>query len=278
MNDNPQNATQHLVPLIDQKGRTSIYSYIDRMRWAYAIVFLAMQTISLTVEVFLRQKFGERYLDPLMAMLGYGLLMFAAFSGFVGGKQWMLLVYAQLYLAFVLLHKLSTFHRNLKGERWHSYSEGISHRILTIPAILAARLVGALVPVRFLGEGYKQRLSAWMRELAHLRFEPVLVMIVGGLTMQADEVFGLYLFWAGLAMAFKNELKRLDDRRDVLNLLDQTIEATHQRDAAMGLKEPEEAEGFRVYGTPLSAGEQKTIASAYANLDPKLQELVGEAA
>lgn len=286
MNENqPQNLSMHApfvaVP-IDQRGRVSTHAYLEKIRLAACWAMAFFQTQSLTAEVFVRHRFGERYLDPMAVAFGYFLLVFAGVflagaSGMAGETSWGLLLYAHAYLIAVIIHKVAIFHRNMKGERWHSQCEGISYRLLTIPAYWIAGLIARLVPTRLLGDGYRQRMHGWALELAHLKLEPVFVFVVGLLISPLDGGLGLYLAWAGMAMALKGELKRMDDRRNILDLIDQSIEAEHQKDVAQGLKEPEQAEGFHVYGTSPFGGEHQTIASAFARLDPALRDLTAAA-
>ena len=275
MNDNQQ------PMILEENGRLTIHSILDQMRWMHGIFFLFMQIFALTVEVFLRRKFGERYLDMTMVMLGYAALTLTAlffgetsdFTG-EGPNALPMLVFAQVFLVIALAHKAETFHRNMKGERWHSQGEGLSHKVLQAPARLAAGMISMIVPVSLLGHDYRERLRHFVHEQTHLKFEPVLVLMLGSLLHPHNGPLGLYLIWAGFAMLIKGELKRLDDRRNVLDLVDQSIEAEHQKDVMTGLKQPEEAEGFHVYGAAMSKVERRSVEQAFARLNPALKKLI----
>lgn len=279
MNMNQNDNQQPMV--LEENGRLTIHSILDQMRWMHGIFFLIMQTFALTVEVFLRRKFGERYLDTTMVMLGYGLLTLTSlffgqthdFTG-EGPNSLPLLVFAQAYLCVALMHKVETFHRNMKGERWHSQSEGLSHDALQVPARLVAGVISRIVPVSLLGNDYRERLRYFVHEQTHLKFEPLLVLLLGALLHPHNGPLGFYLLLAGFAMLIKGELKRHDDRRNVLDLVDQSIEAQHQKDVMTGLKQPEEAEGFHVYGAAMSQVERKSVEQAFARLNPELRRLI----
>lgn len=276
MENQMSTTTPFVPPPINQHGRLDAGAYLDRMLAVYSIVLLIMQVIAMPSEVLMRRRFGERYLDPLMILLGYGAIVVLGIMGSMGsgGRAYSVLAFANLYLAAVAVHKLAILHRNLKGERWHSHSDGLSWTVLTIPARLAGDLAGMLVPVGMVGPGYRDRLCHAVREIVHLVFEPALVVLVGVSLHLMDMRVGVVLCWSGFALFVKGSLKHQQERVRVLDMVDGAIEAEYRGDVLAGSKPAEETEGYKVTGVPLSHTVRDSVTAAFTRLDPALRAMV----
>lgn len=65
-------------------------------------------------------------------------------------------------------------------------------------------------------------------------------------------------------------------RNEILDILDQQIENEYREAVMTGVRAPSDAGGYMVYAPPVSPAAQKTFQSAYAQLNPDLETLMGQ--
>lgn len=177
---------------------------------------------SVSVEIFIRFNFGERYLNLLRALLGY--LIFRLFAGII----WMIaalpalfprpdgiteplpgntiLWFSVVYWSVVATQLLFIGWRNRQGIPWHSESFGVSVLSNFLPYLMpiSRRIFGSANP----------------EFLLYRAVEPVMVMLIGVLWLRMDQVMGTWIIMASLALLIRNNLvynaqrHRLLDRRD----------------------------------------------------------------
>ena len=256
-------------PPINDYGRIDVGSYLRYLMYAYQFFILILQAIAMPGEVLVRRRFGERYLDPLMIMLGFGGIFILALGRSLSqNTDHSLLMFANAYIGIVIIHRIAIFHRDLKGETWHSQSSGLSWPILTLPARMAGSLIGRLPPSH-LGEGYRERLRALVTEAVHIFVEPMLVaMAATAMARWGIELAVVFSAVSG-AMLTKNVLQYHMERTRMLDVVDAAIEGEHRLDVLTGAKGPEEAQGYKVSGVRLPRGTRRLFRGA-ANQDRQI--------
>ena len=208
-------------PPINEYGRIDTGSYLKYLTYVYAVVILIVQVVAMPGEVLLRRRFGERYLDPMMVLLGF-VGIFVLGAGGIGESDYSVIVFAFVYIVVAILHRLAIFHRDLKGETWHSQSSGLSWSIVTLPAKLAGGIIGRLAPGS-LGEGYRERLRAMVVEYVHIFVEPVLISLAAAAFTRLDIGLGIILPLISAAMLVRGVLQYHLDRTRMLDIIDSAI-------------------------------------------------------
>lgn len=266
--EQPQPKPPIVLPPINEYGRVDSASYLKLLTKTYGFAMLLIQVFAMPGEVLLRRRFGERYLDPMMVMLGFvGLFVLGATSSLLGEERSVsLILFAFGYLALAVSHRLAILHRDLKGEAWHSQSAGLPWPWLTWPAKLAALVLSRLT-VGKLGQTYEERLRATIIEYLQIFVEPVFMGVVSVVLVKLDISVGAILPVIASAMLIRSVLERHMDRTRVLDAIDATIEAEHRIDVLTGAKQPEEAQGFKVSGVRLPASVRSKLAQMYQGND-----------
>lgn len=201
------------------------------IRLAYAIVTTILGWISLTIEVFLRYNFGERYFSIIrafMAMQVAGLYFLIctllkeadpqapfstdAFSGFL-----------VVFIGLAAIHLLAIRIRRWRGVMWHSRSFGVSWFSFLL----------------------------WRWDWLFYRFiEPGAVFILGYVVYHnIDQPLGLWLCLASVALAMKNNLSYLMELERMFDMIDPQIEQAHMQEAMQGANKSKTA-GFSVVRIP----------------------------
>lgn len=176
-----------------------------------AVVVIFLSWLSITIEVFFRYQFGERYLSFLRLFLAYstmGLLVFyfPIFFGFGSLTGWFILA----FLVLSAYHWLTIWVRNRSRIPWYSLSFGIS------------RLEG--LPLGIFG-------GDWMLCCVT---EPVFALIVAVLMRFLDPGLGSFLLLAAFALFLKNLLMYQQYHNTFLDLADARIVAEHFNDVLQG--------------------------------------------
>lgn len=210
---------QHIAGLFDPLGVKQFQVITD-------LLIIIGGWASVSLEIFTRKEFGERYFTPLRFMLGLavlGLYVFiaglasAASAAFGGQGSWgplLLIVFIGLYFIGGLLHQFDIFYRNhYTGQLWYSQSFGVSRFSRFI-----GRRIGPLPP-----------LDDWA---IFLYIEPFACFLVGWtLTMFATlgvlptGELGNWILFASVALLFKNQMLYNKDRDELLNMNDARIKA-----------------------------------------------------
>ncbi len=224
-----------------------------------ALVEIVARMFSVTVEVFLRRNFGERYLSGPV-LVGGALAVQLVTASLAGqplleprGASLGAMLFLWAYASLCVGHKLVIWRRDRTGERWHSLSDGTSRRLFDhVP--IAPRVV-------------------------QLYVEPALVAVFGLALLFADRVLGAYLLLASLAFLVKGQLTQRRRREAWLDYVDKTIEAEELHAALVEQRPARETRGFVVASG--AARHQRTLEHMERVLrrtDPELLALSDPAA
>jgi len=219
--------------------------------WALGLLSLISACFAVSVVVFIRKDFGERYLGWLNLFFGYTVVanftflggMIAAMTG-RGGQQFMLL----FWLAFIVMslyRRWQITRRNNAGVEWHSMYIGSS--ILPLP---------------------------FSEEKIYKFFEPAIVFAVGYMFWGLSGQVGLWLMIGGVALLVNNHIVFYNERRSILDLRDAQIEAKYLG-AALSGKPAKETAGFVVAESSVKLMRQEaSLKGAFDNLSPELKEVL----
>lgn len=165
------------------------------------LLMLLCQAMSLTLEVFLHRRFGERYIG-LQGLIALGVLLgYAAL--WPEHSLIPLAVFAVLYIVMVVVARVGVFCRRFSGEQ---PGPGGGHS-------------------RYTGE---PRLKRWFPRMSELAFkrviEPALGFMVGLLVCTASPPLGTYLVLASFALMATVNMTLGYDRQRTLDLSDAVID------------------------------------------------------
>lgn len=206
------------------------------------------EALCLSLEIFVRRRFGERYLTWstivmtfFRVSLALGLIAalyhiakpdwpyYASQSG-ATESLWML----SFWLCCVW-HKFVIWSRNQRGEQWYSYAPG--------DAFPLWRAIG-------------------ISEIATFRFAEPMAAVLGALACAALRIDGSVSAWllvSGLCLFVKRQLQYYTERRTVLDMIDSRTRSERLR-SAMGRQSPhEQPDGY-------------TVTPAMTYLTPELRE------
>ena len=268
------------------------------MRGWWIFLRAIFSVTSFGIEVLLRRKFGERYLTfpiyfwtVLVALFWYlpfrplAISRLFTLDGDFGENLqtwWRVLGEEQVIYALILwllgaIHISAIHRRNSKREKWHSYSNGISH-------------LTALIP-------YDRAVKMWV--------EPILVFLVGGglflytlikftrlfelgyglgdvLSLSSWGSLSLYFIVAALSLFGKGQIIHREQRKRYLDAVDAQIESEVMKelmDDGWGKYDlwPKLQETYGVNlvaPPPQNEKEYNSLARMFTRLDPSLQELL----
>ncbi|MCA9733712.1 hypothetical protein KC799_16370 [candidate division KSB1 bacterium] len=213
--------------------------------------------VSVTVEVFLRFDFGERYLSWLRLYFAYCLIVwfvfFNALANNLGG--WVGTVIG-LFVIASLVHRTMIFMRNRRQEKWHSYSPGV---------------------------GWLEIALGWLH-LSHsviYRFlEPLLVLVLGFIFMAIDGVLGTWFVIAAFSLGIQRQLAYYTERNAILDVIDSQIESEQIASVLMEDRPVTETAGFTMMAVDknMPVEEKKNLAVMFKGLDPVLLDAMDKEA
>lgn len=234
-----------------------------------ALTVLVLNAFTLPVEVFIRHKFGIRYVSPLriltvlviLCLIGpiqITLLMYPAVAGDVpegtfGQLLGTSVAFILLYLVVATCQYISAHRRMRRGEPWHSLSDGEPLGIW--------RVIG-------IGRG---RYAEW--EIRQF-LEPLLVAGVGICSCLVGPTVGVYLVLAAVVLAVKTMVEYTQGRNKLLDIVDGRIEA-EAMSRAVGDPEARRMQGFLAQGiSPRSTKDRESMARILQTLDPELAAIM----
>jgi len=227
-----------------------------------AIVYNIFSVFSITAEVFLRRKFGERYFSGLL--FSFSTLMiyiYATTSSFVlfikpsspkMQNTQIMVIAAFAYLGFSAWHQFSTYRRNKRGEIWHSRCSGISW-------------------------GIWKKIFRCSDDTVQMYIEPIFCGLLCVPALTYSPALHLWLFVAAVGMFVKGRLQYIQSRKRFLDALDSQIESECINAALVEKKSASELSGLTVVGVgsqPLKL--RKKIADHFQGLDEGLKNIMGD--
>lgn len=205
-----------------------------------SIIMLVGSWGSISLEVFSRHSFGERYLTPLRVFLGFVVMMiFTLGLSAVGalitsgipqqglapnstGRQFLvMLMFAAAYVGMAFWHLFNNFYRsNYTNDVWHSQSFGIPR----LEWLLGARIM-ALPPI-----------NDWH---LYLYIEPALWFLAGNLLLLFGQflptgTLGRWVLFCSFVLLIKNQIVYYREREQQLDLMDAQIKAANTTASARG--------------------------------------------
>jgi hypothetical protein len=219
------------------------------------IAMVLLSWLSVTLELFVRFNFGERYLSWLRLFLGLMIMelttlvprMIFAMIPFLGGPTGSFSpLFFRAAICLGIYHQWRIWRRNRQGIAWHSNSFGVS-RLSFLPV------------------------SDWML----YRFvEPGLCFIAGMLIKSVDPVTGIWVILASVALFVKNQMVFNAQRGRLLDVIDARIESAAMQGALEGRPKQETA-GFSVMSVPVAHFFDETApdieATVSATLNPSTE-------
>jgi hypothetical protein len=216
------------------------------------IIYGVLSAISITVQVFFRKDFGERYLSIFrfitLVVLFY---LFSVFYSKIFDPSIFIFLtcFTLLYIVHFFMIKIRPYEKEV-----HSHYAGTSR-------------FKALFP--FFSENFVK-----------MYVEPLFCMIIGialfFVYLKYYDVLGLslYLFFAGLILFFQAQVESYFLKEHFLDLRDEVIESGQVNEVFINLKEPSKTKGFTVGGlqkVPLQ--ERQKLAEMYKNINPHLRAI-----
>jgi hypothetical protein len=209
-----------------------------------------------SVIVFLRKDFGERYLSWLNLFFGYvvvGVFTESAVSIFGGANgNHISMVMASFYVTFIglsILHRRVISKRNKAGSEWHSLYSGTP--LLPIPVTT-------------------ETMNKWI--------EPA-ILAAGGAVMGLFHVglISIWLFVSAFALALHEQISYHLQRDQFLDLRDAGIEAKYWQ-AAMSGRSAVESRGFTIAASNVELIHKTPgMTEIFANLAPELRAIMDTA-
>lgn len=207
----------------------------------------------MSVVVFFRKDFGERYLSWINLFFGYivvGLFTGSALSLWnASNGSPVSAIMGAFYLAFVaasIAHRVAISRKNKAGQEWHSLYSGTP--LLPVP-----------VPTEIMNK--------WV--------EPALLGLLGILmTLLHIGMIAIWLFIAALALALHEQISYHLQRQQLLDLRDARIEAKYWQ-AAMSGKPAKESKGFVIASSNIELLDRSPgLRDAFSSLAPELQSIM----
>lgn len=226
-------------------------SAFNTLRNLELIVRILMSWSTVTLEVFIRREFGERYLGLTRVILGLlTIRFFLALANLQTALSWVpgirplsseRSINAWFVICFLLLsltHLARIWQRNHAGVVWHSRSFGRSWLDFLID----------LPPLRI---GRTQiRVTEWML----YRFvEPALCLVVAAALVPGPSFTRSWLIWSSLAMLIHNNMVFTHQRNRFLDMLDGYIEGGYyneRQSEALGQSSSYRKLGYAVMPMP----------------------------
>ena len=231
------------------------YGYLN---FFFMFIQVVAGWLSVSVEVFLRYDFGERYLSWVRLYFSYVTLGWVSLLTFSNRPQPLLGFAMSLFLILSLVHRGRISYRNRKGIKWYSYNAGISW---------LDTLVRKYVP--FVSEAFMYRFG-----------EPIFLWLISGIFVSIDPIFTRWLFCSSFALALHRQIEYSNQRNAVLDAIDSQIESKIISSIVDGneVESIEESSGFTMVAVEneVSQDDTPTLSDMFSKVSPKLQAIIGK--
>jgi hypothetical protein len=226
----------------------------QRTEWALGLLSLISSCFAISVVVFIRKDFGERYLGWLNLAFGYTVVANFMFLGGIvgsflgwGGGQLMFLFWIA-FIAMSAYHRREINRKNKAAVEWHSMYMGTS--ILPLPL---------------------------SREIVHKFAEPGLVFLLGHLLGGFSGQVGIWLQIAAGALFVNNHIVYYQQRQAILDMRDAEIEARYLSKALSGAPSNETG-GLMVAESAVELMRTDAdLKAAFGGLAPELKDVLDAA-
>lgn len=231
----------------------------QKSEWVLAALGLVSGCFAVSVAVFIRKDFGERYLGWLNLFFGYTVMAcFMSLSLLVAGLAGPFFhlglsgagLMQLFWLAFIglsIYHRREIARKNKAGMKWHSMYLGTS--ILPLP---------------------------FSREVVYKFAEPGLVIMGGWLLSSIASLPGWWLMIAGASLFINNHLIYYKQRQAILDIRDAEIESRNMSKAFAG-RPANETGGLFVAESSMDLIRQDAgLQEAFKNLSPELKQVLDE--
>lgn len=221
-------------------------------------ILTILQTITVSLEVFIRVRMGERYMTILRAtwMFCFFLLFWFVMSGWTDAfKTNGIAIFFFLSFFLAMTNAVIARRRHSKNIEIHSYYTGIP-------------LLSMFFPNK--------------EEITIKNFiEPLFLFIIGAILFTVGkyityETYGLgaYITVVSFVLFIKNQIEYDIARNRYLDVVDKKIESEMLNDAIQG-KNPADTKGFSIPG-PKNTSQQnrKSVENMYRSLNPELKKLM----
>lgn len=207
-------------------------------------------TIALTVLVFWRHSFGERYFS-LFGIYGklatYGLLLLLAFKASEQLDTLPLGLFFFVSFALCLWHSFKIWLRNHRGERWHTRYNGTPW-------------LASILPIN------PFTIKRWI--------EPALTILAGVMLASFNQALGGWLIFAGTCLGVTEALTAARFRTLILDAQDKDIESRHLRDALIEQKEAKHTEGFVIPVAGLKPAQREGVFNSLTSLYERARDAI----
>jgi len=213
------------------------------------VTVIVLGWISVTLEVFTRREFGERYLSWTRVFLAWFAMGFFDFAREIPGMVRGLIPFSQPvftahlhpwfwqgFIVLYLIHRLHIWRRKQQGIQWHSQSFGISW-LEFLPWGLLANIpvIGRYIVVN------DWTLYRWI--------EPGLCFLAGLALEPFSWATSEWILLASVALFIKNQMVYFSTLGRFLDVIDARIEAANLTGALSG-KSKRDTAGFSVVAVP----------------------------
>jgi len=235
-----------------------------------------MSWSTITLEVFIRREFGERYLSIGRVILGIlTLRFFLGIANFRSTFSWIPGIsplasersinrfFVICFMLLSLLHLLRIIQRNNKGITYHSRSFGVSF----------LNFLTKLPPVQ-IGE-----LQFSITDFVLYRFiEPGLCLCVAWFLIPGPSFTQRWILWSSVAMFFHNNMQYSGRRGRYLDIIDSQIESDYyisMQEEATQPQTKQQTAGYAVMAEP-SVAHLKTMQQT--DIQATVRETIGTVA
>lgn len=222
----------------------------------------------ISVEVFLRRDFGERYLGIFNLQAGY--LVVFIFAGInpllvpYGNGSALIGILSPAFIGMAIYHRYVIWRRLKKGEIWHSYYRGTPLGYWSLLPISASY----------------ETIEKWL--------EPALLGIITVLLSKVDMLASIWLGFSTFSLFVHTHVDYYNLRQSILDMQDSQIQSAYMDQALQG-KSPHDTKGFVIpesgatlirnvaRAAPKAFAEsQPNVASALSNIDPEFKDLLDD--
>lgn len=221
-------------------------------------ILTVLQTITVSVEVFIRVRMGERYMTILRAtwMFCFFMLFWFVMSGWTEAfsTNGMSIFYiVSFFLA--MTNAVLARRRHSKNIELHSYYTGIPLLSVFFPNKKETTIKNFLEPLFLFVVG-------------------VILFSVGKYYTYETYGLGAYIAIVSIVLFIKNQIEYDIARNRYLDVVDKKIESEMLNDAIQG-KNPADTKGFSIPG-PKNTTQQsrKSVENMYRSLNPELKKLM----